>query len=87
MWDVNQLSGSLLSPVDCSFAFLPLHHHPQTLAAWLMTVCFLCTNKSFLTFLHLCLSLSLLFCLASALLVLGDTYNIPLDPRGKKRSR
>lgn len=44
----------------------------------------LCTNKPFPNlFLHLFFSLC---SLASVLLVLGDTYNIPLDPRGKTKT-
>lgn len=41
-----------------------LFSSPRPLAAWLMTVCLLCTNYSLLTFLHLCL---FLFLLSSAL--------------------
>lgn len=51
-----------------------------------MTVGFLCNNKSLLTFLHLCLFLCLFPVALLVLLVLGDTYNIPLDPRGKHES-
>lgn len=85
LWIVNQclqLPGSLLSPFHYSSLFK--HSTPR---CWLMTVCLLCTNRSFLTFLHFCLS-SLLFssALPRPFLVLGDTYNIPLDPRGKKRT-
>lgn len=44
----------------------------------------LCTNEPFPNlFLHLFFSLC---SLASVLLVLGDTYNIPLDPRGKTKT-
>lgn len=47
----------------------------------MIQVCLLCTNPS-LTF-----DLFSLRSFSSArLLVLGDTYNIPLDPRGKKSS-
>lgn len=50
--------GSLRRSQPCLSLLFVIFSNPRPLAAWLMTVCLLCTNKSFLTFLHLCLFFS-----------------------------
>ena len=74
---------------------LDLSSHPVRLSVCLIPVrylaCFVLTKLSsnllhlFFSLLSSSLALVFLFRLASARLVLGDTYNIPLDPRGKQK--
>lgn len=76
---------SFVSPPFFSTIFLSifLFHSPPP-CFLLLDDRLLCTNEPFPNlFLHLFFSLC---SLASVLLVLGDTYNIPLDPRGKTKT-